>query len=64
MDSYPSHVIITIYDSSLATFIGGLTGSSGTIFSMRCVEPELKAYSMSLLHGIISLCLYCKQFLF
>lgn len=37
----------------LATFIGGLTGSSGTIFSMRCVEPELKAYSMSLLHVIM-----------
>ena len=33
---------------SLATFFGGLGGPSGTIWTLRCVEPELKAYSMSL----------------
>ena len=33
---------------SIASFFGGLGAPSGTIWTLRCVEPELKAYSMSL----------------
>ena len=40
-------------DFSIATFFGGVGAAPGTIFTLRCVEPELKAYSMS----IVSLCM-------
>ena len=36
------------FSISIATFFGGLGGPSGTIWTLRCVEPELKAYSMSI----------------